>query len=851
MKKALSLFLTLLLVFTCFSVNPITATAATKYTDGYYTYTVTDGKATITSVDKSISGDIYIPSDLGGYPVTELGYNAFYNCTNLVSVNIPVSVIEIKNNCFVNCNSLKSVLIPYSVKTIYYYAFSNCAELTTVNLGDGIESISKTTFYNCPKLEYNTFGGSKYLGNKQNPYIALIDGSGFSSFASNVLTIAISAFADNTSISTIEIPNSVKTIGDNAFGNCTALKNIHIGSGLKSISSTAFKNCKFLEKITVDSRNSSYRVEGNCLIDIKTKTVIRGCKNSAIPDYIEKIGDYAFYYCSGLTSITLNNKLKEIGSYSFAGCDFINLTIPDSVTKIGDYAFYYCDCLKKVHIGKSVETIGSSAFRECREITKINLPNSLTTIESGAFYECRSLASIVIPNGVTSIERGTFDWCLSLKTVVIPKSVTHFPDDTYDHFSPTTIYYLGTKSDKEKYYYGSNHGANWYYITPTDEYDLNFDDDSSSTYLIETSRNTFGEKLYYTTTQKNAAGYENYMGKTYYKVKSDDTESFNLPLALKDNQTYLAHFKISAVDALNISVSGENVTADFTASTKNNVLKGNGSVSFGTEDFSEGFVDVYAVIKPTASECNSVYLSIGQENGGEYIIDNLTVKNLTSFAPKMVGATMNPKTDPEGNEIMYVTRIDIPEYLALNKISTYMGVAGELAAAGKNETFTDADNNVSGATLKAYPSVNYITQPSVLTPFRSGDVYATFKGANEAKPTIKYAVRSVIELTDCYGNPLNISVATNNTDGTAQNGIYSRSINQIKRLLARDLMYLSSENAYLAKKMISYSDSPKLYNGPIEQVWAFIVECVNPSGGYRDNPGIFPGVDNEGDDDFI
>lgn len=81
---------------------------------------------------------------------------------------------------------------------------------------------------------------------------------------------------------------------------------------------------------------------------------------------VTSIGDRAFYYCSGLTTVT----------------------IPNSVTTIGNEAFYGCSSLTSVIIGNSVTTIGVQAFWGCSGLTSVTIPNSVTTIEGWAFCGC-------------------------------------------------------------------------------------------------------------------------------------------------------------------------------------------------------------------------------------------------------------------------------------------------------------------------------------------------------------------------------------------------------------------------------------------------------------------------------
>lgn len=116
-----------------------------------------------------------------------------------------------------------------------------------------------------------------------------------------------------------------------------------------------------------------------------------------ISNGVTTIGNWTFYYCRSLTSIT----------------------IPDSVVTIGGTAFFYCDSLTSVIFGENskLTTIGDGAFGYCRSLTSITIPDSVATIGGGAFAYCNSLTSIIIPDSVTTIGDSAFRYCDSLTDV--------------------------------------------------------------------------------------------------------------------------------------------------------------------------------------------------------------------------------------------------------------------------------------------------------------------------------------------------------------------------------------------------------------------------------------------------
>lgn len=178
----------------------------------------------------------------------------------------------------------------------------------------------------------------------------------------------------------------------------------------------------------------------------------------ALPNTIESIDEFAFYYCTSLKSINIPNSVRSIGRFAFRSCNlksidlpnsitcietdvfsfcpFTNLVIPNSVKEIQGEAFQGCHGLTSVTIPNGVEYL--SGFNDCSNLTSVTISNSVTTIGDGAFSGCTRLSNVNIPNSVTAIGSGAFNECKGLTNISIPYSVTAIGPNAFANCSNLT-----------------------------------------------------------------------------------------------------------------------------------------------------------------------------------------------------------------------------------------------------------------------------------------------------------------------------------------------------------------------------------------------------------------------------
>ena len=297
-----------------------------------------------------------------------------------------------------NNSTVESISLPNNLKYIAPKAFINCPNLKTITIPDSVALIGDSLVYNCPKLISVTF-------NKQLRDIWS------QNFSKSSLTI-------------INLPDSLTSIPDRTFENCGKLTSISLPSSLISIGSRAFSGCSSLKSLKIPESVrflGDYAFQGCGLIDL------------SIPSTINSLSEGAFHSCSNLTSIVIPNSVTSIGIDAFAYCSGLtSITIPKSVSIIGVSVYYPvflgCSSLSTINVdvdNPTYSSVDGVLFNKNKSViicfpgakqTEYVIPKSVTTIASSAFSPC-NLKSITIPESVISIKTYAFFYCSNLTSI--------------------------------------------------------------------------------------------------------------------------------------------------------------------------------------------------------------------------------------------------------------------------------------------------------------------------------------------------------------------------------------------------------------------------------------------------
>ena len=337
MKKLIAIFTSVLLLCAMLPLGVVSVGASTV---GVLSYSIANGKVTITQCDPSASGELVIPDTIEGYPVTAIGDNAFYNCNGLTAVHIPDGVTTIGGAAFYRCTNMTSVTIPPSVSYIGGNAFNTSGDSISVYITD-------LTAW-CNIVLSNSLSSPLWPSGK-----LYLDGALVTDMVipQDVTAIRANTFVNCSSLTSVVIPDGVASIGGSAFGYCPNLTSVTISDSVTTIEFGAFAGCTALTAIDMPNvgisigwrafDDTGYYNDSANWLSTDGVNFLYIDRHLVASTLLESMYSYSSYVLDGTLSIALDALTPDTCLYG------VYIDIPTSVTYIEKqidnvvYASYY------------------------------------------------------------------------------------------------------------------------------------------------------------------------------------------------------------------------------------------------------------------------------------------------------------------------------------------------------------------------------------------------------------------------------------------------------------------------------------------------------------------------------
>ena len=407
--------------------------------------------------------------DIYEYPTDDDGNTLDPIVTKQAAFTIPANVRSIGNEAFFGCSSISNVQftngiqVDDGIKFIGNMAFADCSSLEEVNAADvkDLSCLGYQAFHNTPWIESEIEKASAENGIGYREFGStniLLDGSSASGDVTiyakatgipEIKFISAYSFAENATMNTISIPDSITMIGEHAFEDCSGLTELKLLSGANTsivanliVSAAAFKNCSCLEQCAVPTGGTEIPDE-----------LFSGCSSLTsfkIPTNVKTIGNEAFLDCSSLKSLNVDSLplLESVGINAFEGTGWLEEKRKNSQ-----------DSLVKVNLKKG--TLGVLLIDGKASVGSVTIPSDVTEIQAYAFQDNISLTDVTIGNKVAKIGEYAFDGCASLESITIKSNNVTIGANALNDFSGT-IY---CNKDSTAHVYAKDNDISYEFIT--------------------------------------------------------------------------------------------------------------------------------------------------------------------------------------------------------------------------------------------------------------------------------------------------------------------------------------------------------------------------------------------------
>ena len=386
------------------------------YADSWLTYVAYSTRTELERLDSAVLHE-------GTRGIADYVFN---HTKSLQRVELPASVKYLGMGVFANCSKLFYFRSPENgLIKIDYAAFYNCGQLSRVLLNNGLNEIGSYAFYKCTVLNTSEFD---YDGTLIPSTVTKVGRGAFEetllwSYPDEYGVVYagdwVVGFNEHALQNTVVLHSDVYGIADYAFYKAEKLQNIENVNRVERLGRGAFYLCTRLGTVRLNQNLDTILpftfYKCTALYDLGT-----------LPWNLKEIGDYAFYVCETLKSLDLyDTQVTRIGSHTFYGCSNLQtIYLNDGLEVLDAYAFYNTP-IHELTIPDSVTTLGERAFGRCYNLTNVSFGSSIKEIGEFAFRECIFLSDIVLPDSVTKFGDYAFYGCAGIRIVVFGNSVEY------------------------------------------------------------------------------------------------------------------------------------------------------------------------------------------------------------------------------------------------------------------------------------------------------------------------------------------------------------------------------------------------------------------------------------------
>ncbi|MBR6467636.1 MAG: leucine-rich repeat domain-containing protein, partial [Desulfovibrio sp.] len=272
---------------------------------------------TVTQVGGDISGLLEIPETLGGSSVTVIGPGAVRGVSSVTEVVLPNTVTNIREQAFMNLPALTNVVLNEGLRHIGFEAFCG-AGLSEVTIPASVK-ILDSAFQSCADLAEVRFAEGSELKQLWNSTFSGCSSLTGLEIPDTVTYIGARSFKGCSSLTELVIPNLVTSIGEQTFKGCASLTNIVLGAGLTSLDYTAFEGCSSLENVTYEGTDEGVLA---VLARLNLGTGIMLSEDGT-----------EFIYLGGHDTVTIPDGVTNIAASAFRGQTELSALTPSSASR--------------------------------------------------------------------------------------------------------------------------------------------------------------------------------------------------------------------------------------------------------------------------------------------------------------------------------------------------------------------------------------------------------------------------------------------------------------------------------------------------------------------------------------